>query len=70
MRHPPAPVEEDGQHSFPKLDYAGIFLGLCRLRGIVGHAVLFGDWRDDEGRVQIDERLPQGRELRVAPSHL
>lgn len=70
IRHPPAAVEEDGQHAFPELDYTGVLLGLCRLRRVVGHAVLFGDWGDDEGRVEVDEGLAQGRELRVAAPHL
>ena len=51
ISHPPTPVEEDGEHSFPLVYYTCIFFCLGRLGGIVCHGVFLGYWRNDEGRM-------------------
>ncbi len=66
--HAPTSVQEDGQHALAQLNNARIFLRLCGLRRIVGHRVLLRDRRDDEGRMEVDQRSPQRVELGVPPA--
>ena len=67
--HASASVEESGEHALPQFDDPLVLLRFRRLGGIVGYTVLLGDRRDDQRRVQIDQRLAQTRELGVPSPH-
>lgn len=67
--HPPTTVQEDSEHAFAELYYALVLLSFCRLGSVVSHGVLLRDGRDNEGGMQVNERLTQRRELGVSTAH-
>jgi hypothetical protein len=49
--HPSAPVQENCQHALSEIDYLLILLCVGGVGGILGHGMLFGNRRYDEGRM-------------------
>lgn len=64
--HLPTPVQEYGQHALAQLYNASIFFCLCRLCSVVGHGVLFGYGRYNQGWMQSDKFGAQRGELGVS----
>lgn len=65
--HSPAAIQEHAQHALPEIDYTYVLLGLCRLRGVVGHGMFLGNRRDHQSRMKVHQRGPQRIEFRVSP---
>jgi len=68
--HPPAPVQEDSQHSLSQINDPGIFLCLGGLGRIVCHRVLFRYGWDDQGGMETDECGAQRAEFRIPARNL
>lgn len=66
MLHTSAPVQEGCEHTLSELDDSRILLCFCWLGRIVGKRVLFGDWWDDESRVEGHKRCAERSKLRVS----
>lgn len=58
LLHTTASIQKGGQHALTQLNDTNILLGLCGFGRVVGDGVFLGYRRDDERRVQVDQRLP------------
>lgn len=50
--HASTSIEKDSKHAFPQVNNLLILLGASRIRRIVGHGVLLGNWWNYQRRVK------------------
>lgn len=70
LSHAPAAIEKNSQHAFSEFYYARILLCLGWFRCVIRHTVLLWYRWDNEGRMEVDECLPEGSEVRISSSNL
>lgn len=66
--HAPAPIQENGQHAFPQIYNLLVLFRVGGVRGVISHAVLLGNRRDDQGGMKSGKSISQRGKLGVPPT--